>query len=82
MWDVNKLQSKNILVIGDVMIDRYYFGKIKRLSSEAPVPIFEKRNECCYLGGAANVALNLIAANQNVSIASIIGLDKYSNAFI
>ncbi len=73
---LNNIQAKNILVIGDVMLDTYYTGDIKRISPEAPVPVFRKSSEWSVLGGAANVAANLIAAGQNVFIMSIIGNDE------
>ena len=61
--DFNKL---NILVIGDVMIDAYYFGKVDRISPEAPVPIVSVQNRETRLGGAANVALNIQALGANI----------------
>ena len=53
---LNKIETKNILVIGDVMLDRYFFGISKRISPEAPVPVLLKQSERIVLGGAANVA--------------------------
>ena len=79
MLNLNKVDRKNILVIGDVMMDTYYNGEIKRISPEAPVPIFRKRTERSVPGGAANVAVNLIAAGQNVSIMAIVGNDDAGN---
>lgn len=73
---IDSIKRKNILVIGDVMLDVYYMGEVKRISPEAPVPIFKKRYEKKVLGGAANVAANLVAANQKVSIMTIIGDDN------
>lgn len=70
-----KISAKNILVIGDVMLDTYYEGVVNRISPEAPVPVFRKKTERSVLGGAANVAANLIAANQNVSVMAVIGRD-------
>ena len=70
------IDSKRILVIGDVMMDVYYEGEVNRISPEAPVPIFMKKSERNVLGGAANVAANLIAANQQVSMMTIIGDDS------
>lgn len=70
------VESKNILVIGDVMLDTYYTGDVKRISPEAPVPVFRKKKERSVLGGAANVAANLIAADQNVSMMAMIGSDE------
>ena len=76
MSELNQIESKNILVIGDVMVDTYYKGKIKRISPEAPVPVFLKQSERNMPGGAANVAVNLVAAGQNVSIMSLVGADQ------
>lgn len=70
------IKKKNILVIGDVMLDTYYTGDVKRISPEAPVPVFRKKGERSVLGGAANVAANLVAADQKVSMMSIIGKDE------
>lgn len=76
MISLNKIKSKNILVIGDVMLDTYFIGEVKRISPEAPVPVFRKKEERSVLGGAANVVSNLVAANQNVSIMTIVGNDE------
>ena len=73
---LNNIQAKNILVIGDVMIDTYYTGDVKRISPEAPVPVFRKKSEHSVLGGAANVAANLVAAGQNVFMMAMIGNDE------
>lgn len=75
MFDLNRISKKNILVIGDVMLDTYYNGDIKRISPEAPVPVFRKKSERSVLGGAANVAANLVAAGQNVSMMAMVGND-------
>lgn len=61
------------------MLDRYYFGISKRISPEAPVPVLLKNNEKIVLGGAANVAINVKKAKQNVSILSVIGDDIEGN---
>ena len=75
MRDLNNIRKMNILVVGDVMIDTYYCGDVKRISPEAPVPVFRKKAERSVLGGAANVAANLISAGQSVSMMAIIGND-------
>ena len=75
MLRISDIKSKKILVIGDVMLDKYFLGEVKRISPEAPVPVFRKRSERSVLGGAANVAANLVAAKQTVSVMSIIGDD-------
>ena len=72
---LDEIKSKNVLVIGDIMLDKYYFGVSKRISPEAPVPIMTKKSEKVVLGGAANVAFNLQKANQNVHLMSVIGDD-------
>ena len=76
MISFNNIESKNILVIGDVMLDTYFTGDVKRISPEAPVPVFRKKFERSVLGGAANVAANLIAAGQTVSVMAIVGFDS------
>ncbi len=67
----------HILVVGDVMIDRYLTGNVSRISPEAPVPVVELANAENRLGGAANVALNIAALGANVSLCSVIGDDEY-----
>lgn len=75
MYKLSQIRSRHILVVGDVMLDNYYVGDVRRISPEAPVPVFRKRLERSVLGGAANVAANLVAANQQTSMMSIIGRD-------
>ena len=70
------IQKKSILVVGDVMLDNYYIGDVNRISPEAPVQVFRKKAERCVLGGAANVAANLVAAGQKVAVLSMIGADE------
>ena len=78
----NNIETKNILVIGDVMLDTYFNGDVKRISPEAPVPVFRKKYEHSVLGGAANVAANLIAAVQKVSMMAIVGKDHAGEQLI
>ncbi|MBC3807591.1 D-glycero-beta-D-manno-heptose-7-phosphate kinase [Undibacterium seohonense] len=68
--------QKRILVAGDVMLDRYWFGEVNRISPEAPVPIVrvERREE--RLGGAANVARNVVALGIETSLLGVIGEDE------
>lgn len=73
---LDNIETKSVLVIGDIMLDKYSFGTTKRISPEAPVPVFLRKKEKVVLGGAANVAVNLQKARQNVSIMSIIGDDS------
>ncbi len=69
-------KKHNILVAGDVMLDRYCIGKVERISPEAPVPVLKKTEEREVPGGAANVCANLAAAGQKVSLMSVIGNDE------
>jgi len=74
-------QHLNILVIGDVMIDAYLWGKVNRISPEAPVPIVAASRKENRLGGAANVALNLSALGANPILCTVIGDDAASETF-
>jgi rfaE bifunctional protein kinase chain/domain len=68
--------SPSILVIGDLMLDHYIFGTASRLSPEAPVPIVNVKKETKIIGGAANVASNLIDLGATVYLAGITGDDS------
>ena len=72
---LNNIKTKKVLVVGDIMLDKYFFGEATRLSPEAPIPILHKTRETVVLGGAANVARNLVRAKQNVWTMSVIGDD-------
>lgn len=64
------------LVIGDVMLDAYLWGRVDRISPEAPVPVVQVTDRSARLGGAANVALNLRALHAKPIVASVIGTDE------
>lgn len=70
-------KKPELLVIGDLMIDHYIWGSATRLSPEAPVPVVNVRNETATLGGAANVAQNLVSLGAQVNVAGVIGQDMY-----
>lgn len=72
---ISQFQNIPVLVIGDVMIDAYLFGNVDRISPEAPVPIVTVNKKESRLGGAANVALNLVALGAKPILCSIIGND-------
>lgn len=69
-------QNQNILVVGDVMADRYLTGKVNRISPEAPVPVVHLQSRGNRLGGAGNVALNLKALGATPYLCSVIGSDE------
>ena len=75
---MRKYQScaPSVLVVGDLMIDHYLWGKTERISPEAPVPVIDVQRESEVLGGAGNVVNNLVALGAKVSVASAIGEDE------
>jgi D-glycero-beta-D-manno-heptose-7-phosphate kinase len=77
-----EFQNKKILIIGDVMIDRYLYGNVNRISPEAPVPVLEKTTVEDRLGGAANVAFNIASMGAIPIVASVIGNDAESKILI
>lgn len=68
-------EPKNFLVVGDIMLDKYCNGSISRISPEAPVPVLCYKDEKNILGGAANVATNLVGIGQRVSLLACVGGD-------
>ena len=73
--------THKILVVGDVMLDEYWYGNSNRISPEAPVPIVNFNNKELRLGGAANVAANISSLGGNVTLLSLIGHDKKTKIF-
>ena len=71
-----QIKSLNILVIGDVMLDRYVIGEVSRISPEAPVPVLAVQEERSVAGGAANVALNLRSLGASVETIGWFGQDE------
>src|SRR5690554_22128 len=75
-------QKLNILIIGDVMVDAYYWGKVDRISPEAPVPIVSVNKKESRMGGAANVALNIQAMGATPILCAVIGEDEEGDEFV
>ena len=71
----DRIAQSRILVVGDVMLDRYWHGDVNRISPEAPVPVVHIQREEVRLGGAANVALNISTLGAGVTLLSIVGAD-------
>ncbi len=68
-------EGKRIAVVGDLMLDRYYWGSVNRISPEAPVPVVEVDEESTRLGGAANVANNIAALGGTPFLVGVVGAD-------
>ena len=75
-------EEKNILIVGDAMIDSYFWGKVDRISPEAPVPVVCIQKTEHRLGGAANVALNIQELGAKPILCAVIGNDKRGDDFI
>lgn len=72
---LGKFQSCRILVVGDIMLDEYIWGKVKRISPEAPVPVVAVTADSRMLGGAGNVAVNISGLAAGVELAGLVGVD-------
>ena len=66
-----------VLVVGDVMVDHFIWGKVSRISPEAPVPVVDVQKDCVMLGGCANVLNTIYAMGGKVYVAGVIGADEY-----
>ncbi|HAM52012.1 MAG TPA: D-glycero-beta-D-manno-heptose-7-phosphate kinase [Nitrospiraceae bacterium] len=73
---LKKFKNSKILVIGDLILDRYIWGKVSRISPEAPVPVVEVTDDNFVLGGAANVAYNIVALGGKTTVAGVVGKDR------
>jgi len=72
---IDAFRQARVLVIGDIMLDRYIWGDVTRISPEAPVPVVAKVRETRAAGGAANVALNVVSLGGQAEIAAVLGSD-------
>jgi rfaE bifunctional protein kinase chain/domain len=75
-----ELERRRILVVGDVMLDRYWYGAVERISPEAPVPVVRVEREEERLGGAANVALNVKTLGARATLLTVVGEDHAADA--
>jgi rfaE bifunctional protein kinase chain/domain len=73
---LQELARRRVLVVGDVMLDRYWHGSVDRISPEAPVPVVRVSREEERLGGAANVALNVKTLGSRVTLLTVVGTDS------
>ena len=72
----DRLAAARVLVVGDAMLDRYWFGAVERISPEAPVPVVRVTREEERLGGAANVALNVQILGAQATLLTVVGDDE------
>ena len=72
---LGRFKDVRLLVIGDVMLDHYIWGRVDRISPEAPVPVVEVTRESVHLGGAANVAHNIVSLGGQADLCGLIGAD-------
>jgi D-beta-D-heptose 7-phosphate kinase/D-beta-D-heptose 1-phosphate adenosyltransferase len=72
-------KRKAVVIVGDVMIDRYVTGKVERISPEAPVPVLLHSHDRAVAGGAANVAVNIVALGCDVRLVGAVGNDQNAN---
>lgn len=77
-----EFKKLNVLIVGDVMLDAYLWGKVERISPEAPVPIVTITKRESRLGGAANVAINIQSLDAKPILCSVIGNDQHGRTFI
>ncbi len=78
---LRNFKNQRIGVVGDIIVDKYIVGNVERISPEAPVPVFEKKNEFFRPGGAANVALNIKKLEGRVELFGVIGDDEIGEIF-
>ena len=74
-----QLAHAKVLVVGDVMLDRYWYGAVDRISPEAPVPVVRITREENRLGGCANVAFNAVSVGAQAALLSVVGDDEASH---
>src|SRR5712671_5815906 len=72
---LGQLGGRNIVVLGDVMLDEFLWGDVTRISPEAPVPVVDIQRESTHLGGAANVLANLVALGSKACVVGVVGDD-------
>lgn len=79
---LEQIKSLRVLVVGDVMLDRYVMGEVSRISPEAPVPVLSVTEERSVAGGAANVALNLRSLGASVESFGWFGQDERGDELV
>ena len=78
---LENFQNVTVLVVGDVMLDRYWWGEVSRISPEAPVPVVRLKNSTLAAGGAANVAANIAGLGAKALLSGCVGNDPEADLF-
>jgi D-beta-D-heptose 7-phosphate kinase/D-beta-D-heptose 1-phosphate adenosyltransferase len=76
MDTIKEFKNRRVLVIGDLILDRFIWGRVNRISPEAPVPVVDVEAQNFSLGGAANVASNIVSLGGNATVMGIVGRDR------
>lgn len=76
---LEQFQNRRVLCVGDLMLDRYVYGSVDRISPEAPIPVLHTKRETATLGGAGNVVQNIAALGGRVDFIAVVGQDKTAN---
>jgi D-beta-D-heptose 7-phosphate kinase/D-beta-D-heptose 1-phosphate adenosyltransferase len=79
---IPKFPTARVLVVGDLMLDEFIWGKVSRISPEAPVPVVWVQSESVMPGGAANVANNIRALGGQVALIGVVGRDRWAEALL
>lgn len=81
MYNLERFSKVKVLVVGDLMLDRYWWGTVTRISPEAPVPIVRLKNSTFAAGGAANVAANVAGLGAEAFLIGLVGADEEAKQF-
>jgi len=79
---LERFPAQRILVVGDLMLDRYIYGRVERISPEAPVPVVEVTHEQSMPGGAGNVASNVRSLGGRVAVCGVVGVDAWGDTLL
>ncbi|MDI6725809.1 MAG: D-glycero-beta-D-manno-heptose-7-phosphate kinase [Smithellaceae bacterium] len=79
---IDKFSSARVLVVGDIIIDQFIWGRVSRISPEAPVPVVDVHDENLRLGGCANVMHNICSIGGGAGLAGVVGADEASNLLL
>jgi len=79
---IRRFENVRLLIVGDLMLDHFIWGRVERISPEAPVPVVAVANESIHLGGAANVAQNAVSLGGKIELCGVIGRDDFGGRIL